>query len=405
MESIGVPSDWVNFSAMILLFIGIVLASFLFWWLTKKILIVIVHAFAEKSKTKFDDYLVEHKFFSALANLVPLVCMEYFLGIVFHAYPKTGEFFVRFINIGIIIILAVSIFRAITAVQSTLKEKEKYKDKPIESYFQLAKILIGGFFILLLISILFDLTLTYLLTGLGAMTAVLLLIFKDSILGFVGSVQLASNDMIRIGDWIVMEKFGADGNVTEINLTTVKVQNWDKTITTIPTYSLISDAFKNWRGMEESEGRRIARSITIRIESIRFAETADLNKWRKINIISDFIEERDQEIQSFNKTTPNTELEINQRKQTNIGLYRKYLEHYLKQNPHINNEMTLLVRQLAPEENGVPIQLYCFSFIKDWGPHEDVIADIFDHMFATISYFDLEIYEKPSSKDFKQLSN
>jgi miniconductance mechanosensitive channel len=404
MESMGIPSDWVNFSAMILLFIGIVLASFLFWWLTKKILIVIVHAFAEKSKTKFDDYLVEHKFFSALANLVPLICMEYFLGIVFHAYPLTYEFFVRFINIGIIVIVAVSIFRAITAVQSTLKEKEKYKDKPIESYFQLAKILIGGFFILLLISILFDLTLTYLLTGLGAMTAVLLLIFKDSILGFVGSVQLASNDMIRIGDWIVMEKFGADGNVTEINLTTVKVQNWDKTITTIPTYSLISDAFKNWRGMEESDGRRIARSITIRIESIRFAEKDDLDKWRKINILSDFIEERDQEIQSFNKSTPNVDLEINQRKQTNIGLYRKYLEHYLKQNPLINNEMTLLVRQLAPEENGVPIQLYCFSFIKDWGPHEDVIADIFDHMFATISYFDLEIYEKPSSRDFKQLS-
>lgn len=394
-------TEWIS-SAFLL--IAIIVVSFIFWWLTRKILILIVHGIAAASKTMLDDYLIENRFFAALANLVPLLFVEFFLNIALYPYPNVIEFFIRFIGLANIIVVTIAIFRGLNAVRDTLKEKEKYRDKPIESYFQLSKILIGGFFVLLAIAILFDLTLSYLFTGLSAMTAVILLIFKDSILGFVGSVQLASNDMIRIGDWITMEKFGADGNVTEINLTTVKVQNFDKTITTIPTYSLISDAFKNWRGMEESEGRRIARSINIRIQSIKLATPEDLDKWSKINVLSTFIEQKKIEIDKHNERLSNSDVIVNSRKQTNIGLYRKYLEFYLKSNEQINQNLTLLVRQLPPEENGVPLQIYCFTHIKDWGPHEEVMADIFDHIFATISYFDLEIYEKPSSKDFKSLT-
>ena len=224
----------------------------------------------------------------------------------------------------------------------------------------------------------------YFLTSLGAMTAILLLVFKDTILGFVGSIQLSANDMVRIGDWVTMEKFGADGDVIEINLTTVKVQNFDKTITTIPTYSFISDSFKNWRGMEESDGRRIKRSLAVQVDSVKFADKALIDKLSKVKLLSDFVLQRQEEIKKYNEENGLDENQLNARKQTNLGLFRRYLEYYLQNHEGVNTQMTLMVRQLSPTELGVPIELYCFTKTKEWIKYEVVIADIFDHIFAVV---------------------
>jgi miniconductance mechanosensitive channel len=235
------------------------------------------------------------------------------------------------------------------------------------------------------------------------MTAIILLIFKDTILGFVGSVQLSANDMVRVGDWITMDNYGADGDVIEINLTTVKVSNFDKTITTIPTYSFISDSFKNWRGMQESGGRRIKRDFYVKIDTIKFASPELLKKLSKLKLLSNFIEEKEKEIQEYNTKNELDQQEsiLNGRKQTNSGLFRKYMEFYLQNNKHINQEMPLIVKQLPPTQFGVPIQIYCFCYSKEAAIYEVIQGDIFDHFFGAIRHFELEIFESPTGSDFR----
>jgi miniconductance mechanosensitive channel len=253
--------------------------------------------------------------------------------------------------------------------------------------------------IILGLSIATDQSPIYFLTSLGAATAILLLVFKDTILGFVGSIQLAANDMIRIGDWITMDKFGADGDVIEITLNTVKVQNFDKTITTIPTYSFISDSFKNWRGMEKSDGRRIKRALNIELSSIKFCSAEMLTKLQKFDYLSQHIQAKEEEIIQYNTEHKiDSEFSLNGRHQTNIGLYREYVTQYLKNNSNINQNMTLMVRQLPSLSTGVPIEVYCFSKEKDWAIYENIVADIFDHLYAATEYFDLSIFEQPSGQ-------
>jgi len=230
-------------------------------------------------------------------------------------------------------------------------------------------------------------------------------VFRDAILGFVSSIQMSSYDMVRLGDWITMEKFGADGAVEEINLTTVKVRNFDKTITTIPTYAMISDSFINWRGMEESDGRRIKRAINIRLESVKFADQGIIEKLSKLDSLKEFIEERQKEIEAYNKEHGFVgDQALFGRRQTNLGLFRRYIEYYLDRNPHVNQEMTKIVRQLPSNEYGVPIELYCFSVTKDWGPYEVILADIFDHLFAIVGEFELSLFERPTGSDFRNLA-
>ncbi|MFK8036982.1 MAG: mechanosensitive ion channel family protein [Crocinitomicaceae bacterium] len=401
----GLASSSVNLVRTLILLVGVILLITLVWWLTRKILIKVLHVLVNKSKTKWDDYLVERRFFAAISNVVPLLFMDHFVFTVFYSYPNWLSFFTKGTDIAMVFVILLSINRFLSAASDVLSEKSSLRDKPIHSYFQLAKILIGGFMIILALSILTDRSPVYFLTSLGAATAILLLVFKDTILGFVGSIQLAANDMVRIGDWITMEKYGADGDVVEINLATVKIQNFDKTITTIPTYSFISDSFKNWRGMEMSDGRRIKRAINIEINSIRFAGTELLERAGKIELISDFAKQKEDELEIYNsENNKNPELLLNGRRQTNIGLYRRYINNYLLKNNRVNQEMTLMVRQLAPTEFGVPIEIYCFSKSKEWEIYEDIIADIFDHLFAATSYFDLVVFERPSSRSLASLS-
>ncbi|HIP35685.1 MAG TPA: mechanosensitive ion channel [Crocinitomix sp.] len=406
LQQVGMSDKYIILGRTLILLIIIILLSLALWWMSRVIMITVLHHLAGKSKTKWDDYLVEKRFFAAIAHLVPLLFMDSFIKLVFIDYPKISTFFLKTADIAIIFVILIAIIRFLSTFEKILSEKSSLKDKPIQSYFQLTKILVSGFMIILGLSIASGQSPLYFLTSLGAATAILLLVFKDTILGFVGSIQLAANDMVRIGDWITMEKYGADGDVIEITLATVKVQNFDKTITTIPTYSFISDSFKNWRGMEQSEGRRIKRSISIEMNSIKFCSAHMLNELEKIEYLTNYIQEKEKEIEKYNKeNNVKKEFLLNGRHQTNIGLYREYIKQYLKHNPHINQNMTLMVRQLSPTPNGVPIEIYCFSKIKEWTIYENIVADIFDHLFSATTYFDLVIYEQPSGKDLTDFAN
>ena len=400
LEQMGIYGNTQDVLRTIGLLIIVVLFIFLLWWITRKALINILHVAVNKSKTKWDDYLLKRRFFAVISNLVPLIFMDSFLYTIFSAYPRVNSFLTKTTDIVIIFVILVAILRFLSAANDVLSERENLKDKPIQSYFQLTKILVSGFMIILGLSIATGQSPIYFLTSLGAATAILLLVFKDTILGFVGSIQLAANDMVRLGDWVTMEKYGADGDVVEITLATVKVQNFDKTITTIPTYSFISDSFKNWRGMEMSDGRRIKRALNIEINSIKFCDDVLLKKIKKIDFLTDYIDQKEEEIKSYNvQNKINEDYLLNGRNQTNIGLYRQYIEYYLKANNNINHEMTLMVRQLPPTEFGVPIEVYCFSKSKDWIVYENVLADIFDHLFAATQYFELVVFERPSGTD------
>lgn len=404
--AMGIEGDALIYTRTGVLLVAALLSGVILWWVTRKILIEVIHSFAHKSKTKWDDYLVKNKFFAALAHLMPFLFIEFMIETVFVDFPSIGKFLLRGTNIVIIVIVLFVILRLLNTFSDVLIEKPRLKDKPIASYFQLTKIVVRGIFIILIISVAFKIDPLVILTSMGALTAILILVFKDTILGFVGSIQLAANDMVRIGDWITMEKYGADGDVVEINLATVKVQNFDLTITTIPTYSFISDSFKNWRGMLDSDGRRVMRSINIKIHSVKFCSPELLEKIGEIELIRDYIDEKEDEIKQFNAENDiNKSVLLNGRNQTNIGIFRYYIEKYLENSPEINGEMTLMVRQLAPSEKGVPIQLYAFTKTQEWAKYEVVLADIFDHLLAAVQYFDLEVFEQPAGSDMRMFAN
>lgn len=388
------------------MFFSLVIVSYLLWIFTRFIMMQVLHVLIDRSKTNWDDYLVKNKFFRALAQLVPVMFMEYFLSIVFYRYPTLLSISNKFVMFILIIVVILIVNRFLSTLRDILVERPHYRDKPIQSYFQVMKIISSGILIVILLSILTGTTPVYFLTSLGAVSAILLLVFRDTILGFVGSLQLSANDMIRIGDWVTMEKFGADGEVEEINLATVKVRNFDKTITTIPTYSFISDSFKNWRGMQESDGRRIKRSVKININTVKFADDELLQRLKKIVVLEEFITKRQLEIEQYNIENGFIgENAVNGRRQTNLGIFRRYVEHYLKQKVEINQDMMVMVRQLESTDAGIPLEIYCFTKSKEWEPYELAMSDIFDHIFAMIQVFDLQIFEKPSGRDMRMLTS
>jgi miniconductance mechanosensitive channel len=385
------------------MFAALILASAVVWFVSRFIMIRVMHVVAGKSKTDWDDHLMNNKVFKGIALIVPLLFMEYFLSIAFFHYPAIQTVFVKFSQVLIIIVCIIIVNRTFNAIRDIMLDYENLKDKPIQSYSQVLKILVSGILIISMFSVVTGKSAFFFLTSLGAISAVLLLIFKDTILGFVGSIQLSANNMIRVGDWITMERYGADGDVEEINLATVKVRNFDRTITTIPTYSFIADSFKNWRGMEDSDGRRIKRAIKIQINSVKFASSDLVERLQKIDVLKDFITGRQAEIEEYNTERGFVgEKAINGRHQTNIGLFRKYIYYYLDRREEINTDMTLIIRQLDPDEHGVPLEVYCFSKSKEWAIYEEVVADIFDHLFSVLPMFELSAFERPTGKDMKE---
>lgn len=386
------------------LLLFIIIVGFIVDRLSRQIMLSGINRLAKKSKTKWDDLLVENKVFSAIAHLAPVIVIFYFLPAIFGGHPTLVDYSNRLSEVVIILTSMVVVFRFLNTVRDILSGYETLKDKPLQSYFQLVKIVIGLILGILILSVVADKSIMYFFGAFGAVSAVLILVFKDTILGFIASIQLAANDMIRVGDWVQMDKYGADGDVIEINLATVKVRNWDKTISTVPTYSFISDSFKNWRGMVETGSRRIARSIYVNQHTVKFCSDEMIERFKNIHILKPYVEERLEAIKQYNQEKQvDTSQVSNGRRMTNLGTFRAYLLEYLKNHPKINPELTLLVRQLAPTEHGIPIQIYAFCSDIAWVNYEEVQSDIFDHVLAVVPQFELEVFQDPSGSDFRRV--
>ncbi|MBZ9650505.1 mechanosensitive ion channel family protein [Psychroflexus montanilacus] len=365
----------------------------------------VLHSVSQKTKTHFDDYLVKNKVFVYVSNLVVLFVLYEFIPLALIDFSEFEIYLEKVFEVVIIFVVIWILKSILMTVKDFLRTFNSFKDKPIESYIQVFMIIVWVVGIIIVFSALTGKPLIKFLTALGAFSAVLLLIFKDTILGFVASIQVTVNDTVRLGDWITMEKYGADGDVFEINLASVKVRNFDNTITTIPTYYLISDSFKNWRGMSISGGRRIKRSILIKANSIKFLSEDDIEELKKIKLITNYIQSKQQEVNDYNTSNQvDKSVQINGRNQTNFGAFRVYVDYYLEQHPDINKEMMMMTRQLAPTAEGIPLELYAFSKDKVWANYERVMANIFDHLLAAIPYFDLECFEYPSGKDIKSIA-
>jgi miniconductance mechanosensitive channel len=402
--NIGFSSYWAShisqFTAVIILFIFSYLAYYVTWKVIRKLLLPIF----QRSKNKFDDLLVKHEFFRRIAYLVPAILLYHLSDKSLDIFPDYVGTFNSIIEIFFVVIAVLITDSMLSTLNDFYDRYDFAKDHPIKGLVQITKIIIYVIAGLIIIGNLVNKDLSSLIIGMGTISAVLMLIFKDPILGFVGGLQLIFNKMLSIGDWITMSKFGADGIVLEINLTTVKVQNWDKTIVTIPTYSLISDSFQNWRGMEEAGGRRIKRAVYIDMDSIAFCTEEMLEKFKKIVVLKPYLEAKEKELKAYNKKF-NTDPEsvVNGRRQTNIGVFRAYLKAYLKNRQDIHNNMTFLVRQLPLSEKGLPIEIYVFTKTTDWAEYEDIQADIFDHILAVVPEFNLRVYEFPSNSGIKEL--
>jgi miniconductance mechanosensitive channel len=393
-----------NFASYISLIFNIAILCLLAYFIYvvfRLILVTVMIFIAQKTKTKFDDLLVTNKTAKYIAHLIPLLFIYKSVPIILDKYEYWESVFGKLVGIYIVFLILWIIRTIFNALRDYLKLKPRYSDKPIDSFIQVIMIVLWMVGITIIISQLFEINKTEILTTFGAVSALIILIFRDIILGFVASVQVSVNDMIRIGDWVTMDKFGADGDVIEINLTTVKVRNFDNTTTTIPTYSLSSDSFQNWRGMLNSNGRRIKRHILIKTSSIRFLQDAELSKLKNIALISDYIDTQKRDIDAFNTTNSiDKSIPINGRNLTNLGLFRKYITQYLRNHPALNQDMIMMCRQLQSTSHGVPIEIYAFSSDKRWENYEYVMSDVFDHIFSSVQYFDLEVYELPSEKEY-----
>ncbi|WGD34505.1 mechanosensitive ion channel domain-containing protein [Olleya sp. YS] len=396
-----VTSKYLNM--LILLIIAIVII-FIIDTLIRKVLRIISAKIATRTKSNFDDLLITNRVPRNVAHIPALYLAFASIPIVFKDFKNLHVFFEKSIQIAGII-LGLWIVRSIlNTLKNYFKTLPRLRDKPIDSYIQVFMIFAWLFGVVLALGVIVggD-SLWKFITGFGAATAIILLIFKDTILGFVASIQVSINDMVRIGDWITFDKYGADGDVIEINLATVKVQNWDNTITTIPTYGLISDSFKNWRGMTNSDGRRIKRHMLIKQTSIKYLTEDDVERLKKIEIISSYLTTMQGKLNTYNEShNVDKSLLINGRNLTNIGVFRKFIQTYLEQHSAVNKDMLLMARQLQPTSQGIPLEVYCFSKDKRWENYEYVMSDLFDHFLAAVPYFDLELFELPSDSVFKQ---
>ncbi|HPJ46708.1 MAG TPA: mechanosensitive ion channel [Tenuifilaceae bacterium] len=407
LQSVGLTPELAQFSKVAISIVAIIVIAILANYITKKIIVAGLTKLSRKTKSVWDDYLVERKVLRKLSHLAPALVIQFTIGVALYDYSPSITLLVEkftYIYIAAVCVLVLSSF--LDAMHDIYQTLEVSKTRPIKGYVQLIKIVVYIFGGIIVISILFNKNPMNLLVGMGASAAILMLVFKDTILGLVASVQVSANNMVKPGDWIEMPSRKADGTVLEITLNTVKVQNWDRTISTIPTYALVSESFTNWKGMEESDGRRIKRSIYIDMRSVKFCPPELIEKLKRIHFVKDYIEQRSKEIEEFNvKMGYDTTMPVNGRRMTNLGIFRRYLEFYLKNNPKINQGATLMVRQLQPTEQGIPIEIYCFSTEKAWVIYEGVQADIFDHVLSVVPEFELRIFQNPSGEDFQRLVN
>lgn len=404
-SSIGFSDFLIEFFIKLMYFLVIAGLAWAADFFGKQVIHSIVKRIALRTKTEWDDILVERKFFRRLAGLLPAMVVAFLFPILFADHPFWVNIVINLTNIYMIIVVVLVINSFLNTVNDIYKRFDVSKNKPIKGYLQVIQILVYVFSIVLVISVLINKNPLYLLTGLGAFMAILVLVFKDAIQGLVAGMQISSNDMVRIGDWITMQRYGADGDVLEINLATVKVRNFDNTIVSIPTYSMITDSFQNWRGMQESGGRRFKRALYLDMNSARFVDQALLDKLRKFRVISQYIDERQAEIDQYNSAASAGDSSPTQyygRRQTNLGIFRAYVDAYLRNHPKVNENMLLMVRQLHPTEKGIPLEVYAFTKTKNWVEYESDQADIFDHLISVVPEFELRIFQEPSGQDFSK---
>lgn len=403
-EQINFPEQWIHPTVIVIDVIFVVMIIFMLDWLAKGIVLTTVDKLIRKSKVKWDDVFLEHKVFHNIAHIVPIVSIDFFLPIFFNEYPIFISLVDKTTDIGLVWIIIMVLMSVISSLTELSKKDEQYVSIAIQSLSQLAKIVIIVFAIIVTFSIILEINLSAIFGALGALMAVIILVFRDTILGFVASVQMSASKMVKIGDWVAMPSYSADGPLIELNLMTAKIQNWDKTITSVPTYALISSSVKNWEGMSKSGVRRIKRSINFDVNSIKFIENDDLEKFNQYNLIKKYIADTESKISEYNNTkVENSNLVVNIRKQTNIGVFRKYAEEYLKSRPDISQTQTLMVRQLQASEKGLPLEVYCFSTNTAWVDYEGIQSDIFDHLFAVANQFGLKIFQNPTGMDLMAL--
>ncbi len=372
--------------------------------IVKHVLVRAVRAFAKRSSASWDDALVTHNVFGRLVQLVPALIVLVGVPLV-PDLPDGGVQLIRNVAMSyLVLMLTLTLTAMLSAANAIYETLPVAKDRPLKGFVQLVQIVVWALGGVMIVSVLLDRSPLLLLSGLGAMTAILLLVFKDTILSLVASVQLTAQDMVRVGDWIEMPQFGADGDVVDVQLHTVKVQNWDKTITTIPTHRLITDSFKNWRGMSQTGARRIKRAIYIDVSTIRMQTDEEVDHFTRFALLKDYIRNKETELTDYNAgLATEVDAEVNRRRLTNVGTFRAYAYNYLKNHPKIHDGMTLMVRQLGPGPEGLPLEIYCFTNTTEWAVYEDIQSDIFDHLLAIVPEFGLRLYQKPAGSDFAHL--
>jgi miniconductance mechanosensitive channel len=384
---------------------ALLIVAWLAYFLASRVLLVALRSLAKRSAQTWDDALINNRVGQRLTQLLPAFIIYAGIDLLPNISTEVEDFVHNLTSAYMIVVVAITIVALLNAANDIYESNPRARSRPIKGFIQLVQLavmIMGG---LLFIAAVLDRSPVLLLSGFGAMTAVLLLVFKDTLLSLVASVQLTAQDMVRVGDWIEVPQFGADGDVVDVELHTIKVQNWDKTITTIPTHRLISDSFKNWRGMSASGGRRIKRALYLDASSIHFLSTEELNRCKRFLLLNDYLAGKEGELSEYNKdfagaSAKQKDVAVNMRRLTNIGTFRAYAWRYLKQHPRIRDDMTLLVRQLQPGPQGIPIELYCFTNTTEWNAYEDIQADIFDHLMAIIPEFGLRLFQQPAGTEF-----
>lgn len=399
----GIGDEAALYWRLAIMLLVMVVVALLAYFITKRVIVRYIYKIVKQSEVTWDDVLADKGVLNKLAHIVPALVVRVSAPIIFLDFEEALPHVIKFTD-AYLIAAGLSVTLACTRVAEYWAEHSKaFKDQPLTSYFQLSRIILYIIAGILILSVLLGRSPVYFLGAFGTLSAILLLVFKDTILGLVASVQIAANDMVRIGDWVEMPKFNADGDVISITLNTVKVRNFDRTITTIPTYYFITDSFKNWRGMQESGGRRIKRSIYVNVDTVKFVDPETRERYKKFYLIREYVTQRQQEIEEYNRTNNiDTSELINGRRMTNLGVFRRYIDSYLRNHPRIHKDMIIMVRQLTIDDKGVPLEIYCFTNTTIWVEYETIQADVFDHLLAAASFFDLEIFQQPSGRDISE---
>jgi miniconductance mechanosensitive channel len=406
LTGLGLPSVTALVVERVILILGILVIAVLANWISRRLIVRFLHSLFRRTKATWDDRIADRGVLLRLSRVAPALVVYAFGGLVAPELPWVGEMIRRVTTAWIVLAATFTIDSVVDVFHDLYREKGFSRKRPIKGPVQLGKVLLFLVAGVIVLTTLINQNPLGILGGLGAMSAVLLLVFRDPILGFVAGIQLSANDLVQIGDWIEMPRYGADGDVIDITLQTIKVQNWDKTISTIPIYALVSDSFRNWRGMTESGGRRIKRAVSIDMRSVRFATEEMIDRYSRFSRIRSYLDERRREIDAYNvEHRIDTADSVSGRRMTNLGIFRAYVHAYLHDHPLIRDDMTFLVRQLAPTPTGIPIEVYVFTADQRWAAYESIQADIFDHLLAVIPEFDLRVFQEPGGSELQEIAD